>query len=175
VVRTEARNPLALGPGVRQAVASLDPDLALSELSTMEQRIAGVTARPRVSVIVLGSFAVTALLLAALGIYGVVSYGVLQRTRELGIRMALGAGRGAVLSMVLRQGMTPVVAGLAAGVAVAWAAARVLRSLLFEVGTTDPVTFLAVTLFLSGSALLACYLPARRAARADPVTALRAE
>jgi putative ABC transport system permease protein len=175
VVRTEARNPLALGPGVRQAVASLDPDLALSELSTMEQRIAGVTARPRVSVIVLGGFAVTALLLAALGIYGVVSYGVLQRTRELGIRMALGAGRGAVLSMVLRQGMTPVVAGLAAGVAVAWAAARVLRSLLFEVGTTDPVTFLAVTLFLSGSALLACYLPARRAARADPVTALRAE
>jgi len=175
VARTATRDPIALGPAVRQVVASLDPDLALSELSTMQQRIAGATARPRLSAIVLGSFAVAALLLAALGIYGVVSYGVLQRTRELGIRMALGAGQGTVLAMVLRQGMAPVAAGISAGIAVAWGVARVLRSLLFQVGTTDPATFVGVTLFLSGAALLACYLPARRAARSDPVAALRAE
>jgi len=175
VARTDARDPITLAPAMRQAVAALDPDLALTELSTMEQRIAVATSRPRVSAVVLGSFAVTALLLAALGIYGVVSYGVLQRTRELGIRMALGAGQGTVLTMVLRQGMAPVAAGISAGIAVAWAAARVLHRLLFQVGTTDPGTFLAVTLFLSGAALLACYLPARRAARSDPVTALRAE
>ena len=141
----------------------------------MEQRISDTTARPRVSAIVLGSFAVTALLLAAIGIYGVVSYGVLQRTRELGIRMALGAGEGTVLAMVLRQGMAPVALGIAVGIAAAWAATRVLRGLLFQVGATDPVTFLAVTIFLGMAALLACYLPARRAARSDPVIALRAE
>jgi putative ABC transport system permease protein len=175
VARTDGRDPLALGPATRRAVSSLDPDLALSELSTMEQRISDTTARPRVSAIVLGSFAVTALLLAAIGIYGVVSYGVLQRTRELGIRMALGAGEGTVLAMVLRQGMAPVVLGIAVGIAAAWAATRVLRGLLFQVGATDPVTFLAVTIFLGVAALLACYLPARRAARSDPVIALRAE
>ena len=141
----------------------------------MEQRVAGATARPRVSAIVLGGFALAALLLAAIGIYGVVSYGVLQRTRELGIRMALGAGEGSLLRMVLRQGMAPVVVGIAAGLAIAWAATRVLRSLVAQVGTADPVTFVAVTAFLGCAALLACYLPARRAARSDPMAALRAE
>jgi putative ABC transport system permease protein len=175
VARTDARDPLTLGPATLRTVASLDPDLALSQLTTMEQRISETTRRPRVSAIVLAGFAVTALLLAAIGIYGVVSFGVLQRTRELGIRMALGAREGTVLAMVLRQGMAPVVVGITAGMAAAWAATRVLRNVLFQVGATDPATFLAVTLFLSGAALLACYLPARRAARSDPVAALRAE
>ncbi len=175
VARTAVRNPLTLGPDVRGAVAALDRDLALSDVSTMEQRISGITARPRVSALVLGSFAVTALLLAAIGIYGVVSYGVLQRTRELGIRMALGAGRGAVLGMVVRQGLTPVAAGISVGMVGAWAAGRVLRSLLFQVETTDAPTFLAVTAFLAAAAILACYLPARRAALADPVDSLRSE
>jgi putative ABC transport system permease protein len=175
VARTDAADPLAFAPAVRRIVAGLDPDLALTEVSTMAQRIAGITARPRVSALVLGGFAAVALLLAAIGIYGVVSYGVLQRTRELGIRMALGAEEGTVLAMVVRQGMAPVVAGIGIGLAGAWAAARLLRSLLFQVGTGDPTTFVAVTLCLGVSALLACYFPARRAAKADPVTALRAE
>jgi putative ABC transport system permease protein len=175
VARTDSQDPLVLGELTRQAIAGLDPDLALSEVRTMEQRVAGATARPRVSAIVLGGFALAALLLAAIGIYGVVSYGVLQRTREVGIRMALGASESSVLAMVLRQGMAPVVVGMAAGLGMAWAATRVLRSLLFQVGTADPATFVAVTAFLGCAALLACYLPARRAARSDPVAALRAE
>jgi putative ABC transport system permease protein len=175
VARTRSADPLALGPATRSALASIDPDLALSQVTTMEQRIAGVTARPRISALVLGSFALTALLLAAIGIYGVISYGVIQRTRELGIRMALGAGSRSVLTLVLREAMTPVAAGIAVGVLAAWAATRVLRSLLFQTGTTDVTTFLGVTLFLTSAALTACYLPARRAALSDPAVALRVE
>jgi putative ABC transport system permease protein len=175
VVLRTGTDPLGLAPAARRALASVDPDLALSELRTMDQRISEITARPRVSAFLLGSFAVAALLLAAIGIYGVISYGVIQRTRELGIRMALGAGSHNVLGLVLRQGMMPVAAGIAAGMAGAWAASRLLRSLLFEVGATDPATFAAVTLFLTGFAAGACYLPARRAARMDPVVALRSE
>jgi putative ABC transport system permease protein len=174
VLRT-GTDPLGLAPAARRALASVDPDLALSDPRTMDQRISEITARPRISALLLGSFAVAALLLAAIGIYGVISYGVIQRTRELGIRMALGAGSGSVLGLVLRQGMMPVAAGVAAGMAGAWAASRLLQSLLFEVGATDPATFAAVTLFLTGFAAGACYLPARRAARMDPVVALRSE
>jgi putative ABC transport system permease protein len=174
VLRTD-RDPASLAPAARAALASLDPDLALSEVMTMEQRIADSTARPRINTVVLGSFAIAALLLAAIGIYGVISYGVAQRTRELGIRLALGAASGSVLTLVLRQGMAPVAAGIATGVVAAWAGTRLLRSLLFEVGTTDVATFAAVTLFLAGTALAACYFPARRAARSDPMSALRAD
>jgi putative ABC transport system permease protein len=174
VLRTDG-DPAALAPAARAAVASLDPDLALSQVRTMEQRIADSTARPRINTVVLGSFAIAALLLAAIGIYGVISYGVIQRTRELGIRMALGAGSRSVLTLVLREAMTPVAAGIAVGLVAAWAATRVLRSLLFQTGTTDVATFLGVTLFLTGAALTACYLPARRAARSDPAVALRVE
>jgi ABC-type antimicrobial peptide transport system permease subunit len=122
---------------------------------------------------VLGAFALAALLLAAVGIYGVVAYGVVQRTRELGIRMALGAGGGNLLSMVIRQGMTPVLVGMLFGLAAALAGGRVLRSLLFGVDATDPLSLAAVILFLAGVSLAAIYLPARRAARSDPMVALR--
>ncbi|MGN6391591.1 MAG: ABC transporter permease [Gemmatimonadales bacterium] len=175
VARAASGDPIALAPVMRRVVGDLDPSLALSRVGTMDQRIAAVTERPRLSALVLGSFAAGSLLLAALGIYGVVSYAVVQRTRELGIRMALGAAQHSVVSMVVRQGMAPVAAGLGVGLAAAWVASRVLQSLLFGVGTSDPVTFLAVTTFLSGVALLACYLPARRAALSDPNAALRAE
>jgi ABC-type antimicrobial peptide transport system permease subunit len=113
--------------------------------------------------------------LAAVGIYGVVAYGVVQRTRELGIRVALGAGGGTLLRMVIRQGMIPVLAGMALGLASALAGGRVLRSLLFGVDTGDPTTFVAVTCFLVAVSLAAIYLPARRAARSDPMVALRNE
>ena len=121
----------------------------------------------------LGGFALAALVLAAVGIYGVVAYGVVQRTRELGIRMALGAGGGSLLRMVIRQGMAPVLGGIALGFAAALAGGRVLRGLLYGVGANDPVTFVAVTFFLVAVALAAIYLPARRAARSDPMAALR--
>ena len=171
-VRAEV-DPATVVPAIRRSLAAIDPDLPLADVSTLEERKAASLARPRVNAAVLGGFALAALVLAAVGIYGVVAYGVVQRTRELGIRMALGAGGGPLLRMVIRQGMTPVLAGMALGLAGALAGGRVLRSLLFGVGPGDPVTFVAVTFFLVAVALAAIYLPARRAARSDPMVALR--
>ena len=170
-----AGDPLALVPAVRASLAELDPDLPLTDVLTLEQRKAVSLARPRVNLTVLGGFALAALVLAAVGIYGVVAYGVVQRTRELGLRMALGAGGGSLLRMVIRQGMAPVLYGIALGFAAALAGSRVLRGLLYGVGANDPVTFVAVTFFLVAVALAAIYLPARRAARSDPMAALRAD
>jgi putative ABC transport system permease protein len=163
----------SLVPAIRASLAQLDPDLPLADIATLEERKAVSLARPRVNAAVLGAFALAALLLAAVGIYGVVAYGVVQRTRELGIRMALGAGGGNLLSMVIRQGMTPVLVGMLFGLAAALAGGRVLRSLLFGVDATDPLSLAAVILFLAGVSLAAIYLPARRAARSDPMVALR--
>jgi putative ABC transport system permease protein len=163
----------SLVPAIRGSLAELDPDLPLADIATLEERKAVSLARPRVNAAVLGAFALAALLLAAVGIYGVVAYGVVQRTRELGIRMALGAGGGNLLTMVIRQGMTPVLVGMLLGLAAALAGGRVLRSLLFGVDATDPLSFAAVILFLAGVSLAAIYLPARRAARSDPMVALR--
>jgi putative ABC transport system permease protein len=171
-VRAEA-DPTSLVPALRRSIAELDPDRPLANVTTLEERKAASLARPRVNAAVLGGFALAALVLAAVGIYGVVAYGVVQRTRELGIRMALGAGGGTLLRMVIRQGMTPVLAGLALGLVGALAGGRALRSLLFGVGAADPATFGAVTFFLVAVALAAIYLPARRAARSDPMAALR--
>jgi len=166
-------DPLALTPALKRAIAGIDPSLAVGRVATMDERVAAALARPRVNALLLGGFAVTALVLAALGIYGVIAYGVAQRTRELGIRMALGARSDDVLRLVLRQGMAPVLAGLALGLGGAAVGSRVLRGLLFGVGGTDPVTYAGVAGFLAAVALLASYLPARRAALADPVAALR--
>ena len=125
-------DPASLVPALRRALADLDPDLPLANVATLDERKAVSLARPRVNATVLGGFALAALVLASVGIYGVVAYGVVQRTRELGIRMALGAGGGALLSMVIRQGMMPVLAGMALGLVGALAGGRVLQSLLFE-------------------------------------------
>jgi putative ABC transport system permease protein len=169
------RSPAELVPSIKRALAELDAELPMADVATMDQRIAVSLAQPRVNATLLGSFALTALILAAVGIYGVVAYGVVQRTRELGIRMALGAGRGSLLRLVLRQGMAPVLGGIALGTAAALAGTRLMRSLLYGVGATDPLAFALVTLFLGSVALAATYIPARRAANSDPMLALRAE
>jgi putative ABC transport system permease protein len=175
VLARTSGEPLALTPAVKQVLAELDPGLPLSDVATLDQRVGETLARPRVNAGLLCAFAGVAMLLAAVGIYGVVAFGVVQRTRELGIRMALGAGTSNLLRLVVRQGMRPVIAGVGLGVAGALAGTRLLRGLLFGVGPTDPVTFLIVTVFLLAVALLASYLPARRAARSDPMIALRNE
>ncbi len=173
-VRT-AGDPMATVPVVRRAIAGLDPDLPLADVSTLEERKAVSLARPRVNAAVLGGFALAALVLAAVGIYGVVAYGVVQRTRELGIRMALGAGGSTLLRMVIRQGMMPVLGGMVFGLAGALAGGRLLRGLLFGVGSGDPTILALVTGFLVAVALAAMYLPARRASRSDPMIALRVD
>ncbi|HKT58620.1 MAG TPA: FtsX-like permease family protein, partial [Gemmatimonadales bacterium] len=169
------QDPSALVPSLKQALASVDPNLALSRVTTMEQRVATTLARPRVNALLLAAFAATALILAALGIYGVIAYSVVQRTRELGIRIALGARAEDVLGMVMREGLTPVLIGLAIGLAMAAVGSRVLRSLLYGVAATDLATYAAVAGFLAAVAAAASYVPARRAAHSDPMTALRAE
>jgi predicted permease len=174
VVRASGE-PLGLVPGVRRILSELDPELPIADVSTLEDRKAVTLARPRVNAAVLGGFALAALVLAAVGIYGVVAYGVVQRTRELGIRMALGAGGSTLLRMVIRQGMTPVLGGMLLGLLGALAGGRLLRGLLFGVHSGDPATLVLVTGFLVAVALAAMYLPARRAARSDPMVALRTE
>ncbi len=168
-------DPASAAGTLRLLVADLGPDIALTDIRTMAERVADSVARPRVSAVLLGVFGLTALLLAAIGIYGVITYGVAQRTRELGIRMALGACAGDVLRLVVRQGMAPVLAGMLLGLGGAALGTRLLRGFLFGIESSDPLTFGGVALFLVAVALLACYLPARRAALADPVMALRNE
>jgi putative ABC transport system permease protein len=141
----------------------------------MSEVVASTIAQPRINTVVLSVFAGIALLLAAIGIYGVTSFAVSQRTREIGVRMALGAQQRSVLSLVVRQGMIPVLAGLVVGLLAAFAATRVMQNLLFEVQPTDPTTFAAITVLLGAVALAASVIPAWRAARVDPVEALRSE
>jgi putative ABC transport system permease protein len=153
----------------------VDTDLPIYELMTMDQAISESVAQPRFYMMLLTAFAGVALVLAAIGIYGVISYAVSLRTRELGIRIALGATRERVVRLVLGQGLWLTVAGVAVGLGAAFWLTRALSSLLFGVGAMDPLTFLVVPVPLVGVALLASYLPARRAARVDPVIAMRAE
>ncbi|HZS06491.1 MAG TPA: FtsX-like permease family protein [Blastocatellia bacterium] len=160
-------------PAVRSRVAGLDRDVLVSNVWTVDRLVSVSLTGPRFNLLVLGSFAVVALLLASVGIYGVIAYSVAQRTREIGIRMALGARSSDVLRLVVGQGMVLTLIGVAIGVAAAFGLTRLMASLLFGVGATDPLTFALVALLLTGVALLACYLPARRAARVDPMMALR--
>ena len=162
-------------PAAFAAIARVDPEVPPANLRTMDQVAGRSLAQRRFQVLLVLLFAGGALLLAGLGIYGVVSYTVTRRTNEFGIRLALGAGAPALYRMVLAQGMTPVALGLAAGLAGALAAGRALAGLLFEVKPADPVTFAAVAMVLAAVALAACMRPAIRAARTDPLSALRYE
>ncbi|CAN5347972.1 hypothetical protein BH18ACI2_BH18ACI2_01650 [soil metagenome] len=174
VIRTTA-SPTSLVPAVREAVRDVDPYQPLSNIRTMSEVLDRVTAQRRVGMILLTAFAALALLLAALGIYGVLSFFVVQHTREIGIRMALGAQRGNVLRLVVGQGMLLTFVGIAIGLAGAFALTRVMASLLYGVSATDPLTFVGVPMLLATVALIACYIPARRAMKVDPMIALRYE
>jgi predicted permease len=164
-----------LGEAVRHEVENVDPNVPVHSISSMDQIIARSVADRRFALELLGVFAAVALLLAAIGIYGVMSYTFSQRTNEVGIRMALGAQRRDILRMALGEGMRIVVIGLASGLVGAATMTRVFRSMLFEVGPSDPITFLSVAAILAGVTLFACYIPAQRATRVDPLNALRDE
>ncbi|HEV2491164.1 MAG TPA: ABC transporter permease [Candidatus Acidoferrales bacterium] len=168
-------NPLEIAEGAKHQIWAVDKDAPIDEVSTVDKIVSDVTAVPRFQTVLLGSFGLLGLLLAMIGIYGVISYSVVQRTHEIGVRMALGAGRGDVLRMVLGEGLLLATIGIAIGVAGALALTRFLRSLLFEIKPTDPATFIGVAILLALVALTACYIPARRAMNVDPMIALRYE
>jgi putative ABC transport system permease protein len=174
VTRTDG-NPLALASTVEQTVHSVDKELPVFNTRSMDQLLGNATAQQRLTMILLAGFAILALTLAAVGIYGVMSYAVTQRTHEIGIRMALGAKSSNVLNLVIRQGMIPALIGVVAGTAAAFALTRLMTSLLFGVSATDPKTFVVVPIVLTGVALAACFVPARRATKVDPIIALRHE
>jgi len=174
VVRTDVE-PLSLAAAVREAVWGIDKDQPVSNVRTMKEVLSESIARQRFSMLLLGIFALLALVLAAVGIYGVMSYSAAQRTREIGIRMALGAQSRDVLRLAIGQGMRLALVGVAVGLIGALALTRLIESLLFGVSTTDPATFAVITILLVAVALLACYIPARRATRVDPLVALRYE
>jgi putative ABC transport system permease protein len=175
VLRTSLPDPMALAPAVREVLKELDPGVPAFKVQTLEQAVSRSLWRQRLQGQVLGTFATLALLLAAVGIYGVISYAVAQRTRELGVRMALGATRGQVLGLVLGQGLRLAAAGVAIGIVAALALSRVVASLLYGVSATDLATFVGVPVALALIALLATLVPARRATRVDPVVAMRTE
>lgn len=172
ILRT-ATEPLAVLPLVREAVRELDPTLAFPDVLTGEELMANSLQVPRYLSLLVGAFAILALLLSVIGIYGVMSYFVQEHTRDIGIRIALGGGPGRVVGLIVGQGMRVVIIGVALGVAGAFALTRFMRNLLFEVGAADPVTFLGVATLMLSVALVACLLPARRAATVDPVSTLR--
>jgi len=175
LVARAAGDPRSIMGAMRAAVRSMDPDVPLAEVRTMQEVLEQSVAERRFQTLLASAFAATALLLAGLGIYGVVSYSVARRTNEMGIRIALGAQAGDVYRLVLRQAMTPVALGLVAGLAGAMAAGRVLASLLYEVLPNDPAAIGTAALLLAAVGLAASFTPARRALRADPVAALRQE
>jgi len=174
VVRARG-NPAALTDPLRRLVRARDADLPLYDLRTMPEAVYLAVWEPRLYALLMAFFALIALVIAAVGIYGVMAYSVAHRTQEIGIRMAMGAAQGTVVRMVVLQGMRLTALGLGIGLAVAFVITRLMASLLFGVSAGDPPTFLGVAVILAGSALLACWLPARRATRIDPMVALRSE
>ena len=174
VIRTTLE-PTVVAGAIRQAAAEVDKSAAVSDIKTMDHIVSNAVTQPRFNLFLLGLFSGIALLLSAAGIYGVTAYSVTQRTHEFGIRMALGAQVGDVLRMILRQGMLLISVGIAVGLAASFALTRLLRTLLYGVSSTDPLTFVGITLLLALVALIACYVPARRATKVDPLVALRYE
>jgi putative ABC transport system permease protein len=168
-------HPSSVAGSVRAEVRAIDPEIPIANIKTLEQLLNSSVAQPRFRTVLIGAFSAVAMLLAAIGIYGVVAYSVAQRTREIGIRMALGAQPRDVLALIVRQGMSLTLAGVALGILGALALTRVTANLLFGVGATDPATFLIISLLLLFVALLACYVPARRAANVNPMAALAHE
>ena len=175
VVRAKGEDAASLAPAVRAALKAVDANLLIWETRTMDELVGRSVAPQRFNAVLLGLFAGLAVLLAAVGIYGVMSYSVTQRTHEIGIRMALGAGRRDVLRMVVGQGMVLTLVGLGLGLAGALALTRLMSSLLYGVSATDPLVFAAVSLLLAAVALVSCLVPARRATKVDPMVALRYE
>ena len=173
-VRTKG-DPAAAIPFLREAVAGTRAGATVASVMTMDGRLSAAVAEPRFYAALVGGFAALAVLLAALGVYGLLSYTVAQRRGEIGIRMALGARRGDVLALVMRQGAALAAAGALVGLAAAAAGVRVLRSYLYGIAPDDPLTFVAAPLALLAVALLACYVPARRATRIAPMDVLRSE
>jgi putative ABC transport system permease protein len=174
VVRVNGDSAALVG-AVREAVWAVDKDQPISNVRTMDQVFAAAVSRERFQMLLLALFAALALVLACVGLYGVISYAVAQRTHEIGVRMALGAQSRDVLSLVIRQGMVLTIAGLLVGIAVGLAATRVMSDMLFGVTATDAVTFVSAGVLLVIVAFLACYVPARRATKVDPLVALRYE
>jgi putative ABC transport system permease protein len=174
LVRTDTE-PTSLLPAIRGVVAKLDPQLPLYNVITLQKAVDDSLSVGRFALYVLGLFAVVALILAVSGIYGVIGHAVNQRTREIGIRMALGAARRDVFRLILGEGGKLAVAGVAIGIVTSYLVTQFLRALLYGITPTDPLTFGAVAFLLLLTALLACYFPARRASRVDPVVALRSE
>src|SRR5262245_28173148 len=167
--------PGTLTSAIREQVRALDVDQPVTNVRTMDELLSRTLSQAKFSLLLLGMFAGVALVLAAIGIYGVMATAVAQQTHEFGLRMALGAQTLDVLRLVIRQGMILVVIGIGAGLASAVALTRLMSSLLFEVSPTDPMTLTAITFLLAAVALLACYIPARRATKVDPLVALRYE
>jgi putative ABC transport system permease protein len=172
VIRTTG-DPAEMAPAARRVLRAIDPNQPVSAVRTMNEVMADTVSRARFNTLLLGIFAGLATLLSAIGIFGVMNYSVTLRTREIGLRIALGAQPGEVLKLILRQGLLLTMIGIAIGLAGALALTRIMSGLLFEVGSTDPATFAAIVLLLAFVSLIACYLPARRATRVDPLIALR--
>jgi putative ABC transport system permease protein len=174
LVRT-AGDPQALAGSVRDVVRGLDPDVPVADVLTMSDAVTAALGGPRFAARVFGAFALVGLLLSALGLYGLLAYSVSRRTREIGVRVALGAQAADVRRLVLREGLTLTLAGIVVGLVAAWGTARLLDALLFGVTAADPLTYALGPVVLASVAIGACLLPARRATRVDPAVALRTE